>query len=115
MVVTGMMSQAHIFTKRLALLLEADLIVNLRSSQADAQPGAGDLQRVSGHADNVGDLLSTFSPLDEIYYLLKPFWRKLYRPPTSTQRRASFVLSCLRSRHGLTPLHAPGRSVSAIS
>ena len=78
MVVTGMMSQAHIFTKRLQLLLEVDFTVNLRSPQADTKLGAGDLQRTRGHAENVCDLVSTFSPLDEIYYLPEPFRRKLW-------------------------------------
>ena len=103
MVVTGMMSQmmsqAHIFTKRLQLLLEADPTVNLRSPQADTKLGAGDLQRTRGHAENVCDLVSIFSPLDEICYLPEPFRRKLCWLTTSSQGRASFALSCLVLGH----------------
>src|SRR5262245_1792154 len=97
------MNQAHIFTKQLALLLEADPIVNLRSSEANTQPGAGDLQRSNGHVENASDLVSTFSPLDKIYYLPKPFRRKLCWLTTSSQGRTFLSLKCLLLRHGLTP------------
>jgi len=84
----------RIFTESRALPQQADAIVNLRSTQADTQPGAGDLQRSSGRAENVSDLFSTFSPLDEIYYLLKPFRRQLYWLTKSSQRRrVSYALS----------------------
>jgi hypothetical protein len=76
-VVTEVINQARISTNRLTLLLQ-DPIINFRSSQADTQPRAGDLQRAYGHAENISNLFSTFSPINEIFYLLKSFWRKLY-------------------------------------
>ena len=76
--ITGMMSYSGIFTKRLALLQQTDPINNLRSLQADTHLGAGDLQGTNGHVENISDLVSSFSPLDEIYDLLKLFRRKIY-------------------------------------
>src|SRR5262249_2126855 len=57
--------------------------VKKRSPQTDAQPGAGDLQRTNGHADQFGDLLSGLAPLHQIFDLLYPLWRKLNRPATN--------------------------------
>jgi hypothetical protein len=68
----------RIFTESRALPEQADSIVNLRSFEADTQPGAGDLQRTNGHVENMSNLVSIFSLLDKIFYLLKPFWRKLH-------------------------------------
>jgi hypothetical protein len=98
-----MMSYSGIFTKRLALLQQTDPINNPRSLQADPHLGAGDLQGTNGHVENISDLVSSFSPLDEIYDLLKPFRRKLYCLTTSGQGRAFLSLNCLLRGHGLTP------------
>jgi hypothetical protein len=52
------------------------------SPQADSQFRAGNLQRSGGHADDLGDLVSALSPLDEVADLLHPFRSKLRWPST---------------------------------
>jgi hypothetical protein len=44
----------------LDLFLQAYPVNNLRSSQADTQLGAGDLQRTNSQAENISDLVSLF-------------------------------------------------------
>src|SRR5262249_56975384 len=44
--------------------------VKSRSPQADPQPRAGDLQGTKGHPDQLGDLFSALSSLDQIPDLL---------------------------------------------
>src|SRR5262245_56897022 len=99
--VTGVMTR--MFRKRRVLHLQADPTINLRSSQADTQLGAGDLQRTNGHVENISNLGSAFSSLDEIYYLLEPFRRKLCWLATSSQGQAFLPLNCLLFGQGLTP------------
>src|SRR6476620_8215128 len=50
------------------------------SPQTDTQPGAGDLQRVNGHADQLGNFLSALASRHQIFYLLDSLQRKLYGP-----------------------------------
>src|SRR5262245_37876328 len=94
MVVTGVMTRALILAKMLVLLQQADSNIKSGSSQADTQSRAGDLQRANGHVEYISDLFPTFSALNQIFYLLKPFRRKRYRPTTSGQRLR--VELCLR-------------------
>jgi hypothetical protein len=51
--------------------------------QADTQPGASDLQRTNGHADQLGNFLSALASLHQIFDLLYSLWRKLNLPPTN--------------------------------
>jgi hypothetical protein len=51
------------------------------------------LQRVSGYADNLSDLVWTLSPLYEVADLLHSFWRKLYW--SSATQRLRFQLNGL--------------------
>src|SRR5262245_15490250 len=93
----------RIFRERRALAHQENSIVKLRSPQADTHLGAGHLQRTNSHVENIGNLVSTFSSFDEVLYLLKPFWRKLYWLPTRNQERASLSFNCLLIGHRLTP------------
>jgi hypothetical protein len=61
-------------------------VVKGGSPQTDAQPGAGDLQRVNGHADQLGNFLSALASLHQIFYLLDSLRRKLYWPPPTLGR-----------------------------
>jgi hypothetical protein len=75
--VTGVMTR--IFTESGVVPQQANSFVSLRwSSQADTHLGAGHLQRTNRHVENISNLVSTFASLDEIFYLLKPFWREFY-------------------------------------
>jgi len=51
--------------------------------QTDAQPGAGDLQRTNGHADQLGNFPSALASFYQIFDLLYSLWGKLELPPTS--------------------------------
>src|SRR5262245_35327408 len=55
-------------------------VVKIGSPQADAQPGAGDLQRTDGHADQLGDFPSALAAFHQISDLLDSLRRKLYLP-----------------------------------
>src|SRR5262245_23519074 len=57
-----------------------DSVVERGSPQADAQPGAGHLQRADGHADQLGDFLSALAALHQISDLLDSLRRELYLP-----------------------------------
>src|SRR5262245_66334698 len=57
--------------------------VKSRSPQTDAQPGASDLQRTNGHADQLGNLFSALASLHQIFDLLDSLRRKLDLPATN--------------------------------
>src|ERR1700738_651727 len=59
--------------------------VKCMSPQTDSYFRASHVQRVSGYADNLSDLVWTLSPLYEVADLLHSFWRKLYWS-SATQR-----------------------------
>jgi hypothetical protein len=75
------------------------------------------LQGTNGHANQLGDLLSALSSLDEIPDLLESFRSKLYQPSTSRELRGKplrlqhlFILSahccrCLVSLRGRQTCH----------
>src|SRR5262245_15607328 len=67
-----------------------DSIVESGSPQADAQPGAGHLQRTDGHADQLGDFLPAPAALHQISDLLDSLRRELYLPPPTRGRGANF-------------------------
>jgi hypothetical protein len=46
------------------------------------------VQAINGHANQLGDLLSIFSSLEEIPDLLDSFRGKLYQPSTSRELRS---------------------------
>src|ERR1700730_17690238 len=52
--------------------------VKCMSPQTDSSFRASHLQRVSGYADNLSDLVWALSPVYEVADLLHSFWRKLY-------------------------------------
>jgi hypothetical protein len=52
-------------------------IAQSASPQTDAQPGAGDLQRTNGHANQLGNFVSALSSFHQIFDLLYSLWRKL--------------------------------------
>src|SRR5262245_47970098 len=65
-------------------------VVKIGSPQADAQPGAGDLQRTDGHADQLGYFPSALAALHQISDLLDSLRRKLYLPAPTRGRGANF-------------------------
>src|SRR5262249_32797530 len=58
-------------------------VLKSRLPQTDAQPGASDLQRPNGHADQLGNFLSALASLHQIFDLQYSLWRKLNRPATN--------------------------------
>jgi hypothetical protein len=79
------------------------------------------VQRVSGYADNLSDLVWTLSPLYEVADLLHSFWRKLYW--SSATQRLRFQLNglghfllppCLRAGAHLLRSIGMAGSASAI-
>jgi hypothetical protein len=79
------------------------------------------LQRVSGYADNLSDLVWALSPLYEVADLLHSFWRKLYW--SSATQRLRFQLNglghfllppCLRAGAHLLRSIGMAGSASAI-